>query len=122
MKITTRKIELFVKFVTIKIEEKNKNQQPKINNNKDNNPNVSTYENHADVVVGPRNVGKIYYMLRMLEKISDQRPIHIITRSPKQYPNCKTSNEIKPIKNYKGSVVVFDDMLGARNSSQIDEL
>ena len=57
----------------------------------------------------------------MLEKIGNKRPIHIITRSPNQYPNFKTSNEIKPINKYKGSVVVFDDMLGARNSSQIDE-
>ena len=30
-------------------------------------------------------------------KIGDKRPIHIITRSPNQYPNYKTSNEIKPI-------------------------
>ena len=50
-----------------------------------------------------------------------KRPIHIITRSPNQYPNHKTSNEIKPINKYKGSVVIFDDMLGAENSSQIDE-
>ena len=57
----------------------------------------------------------------MLEKIGNQGPIHIITRSPNQYPNYKTSNEIKPINKYKGSVVIFDDMLGARNSSQIDE-
>ena len=61
-------------------------------------------------------------MLKILEKIGKQRPIHIITRSSNQYPNYKTSNEIKPINNYKGSVVLFDDMLGARNSSQIDEL
>ena len=60
-------------------------------------------------------------MLKVLEKIRDQRPIHIITRSPNQYPNYKTSNEIKPINKYKGSVVIFDDMLGAKNSSQIDE-
>ena len=50
-------------------------------------------------------------MLKILEKIGNQRPIHIITRSPKQYPNYKTNNEIKPINKYKG----------ARNSSQIDE-
>ena len=60
-------------------------------------------------------------MLEMLAKISIQRPIPITTRSPYQYPNYKTSNEIKPIKKYKGSVVVFDDMLGARNRSQIDD-
>ena len=102
------------------------NQQPKIenvNNNKnnDNSPNVLTYENHAFVVIGPRNVGKTYYMLKVLEKIGKKRPIHIITRSRNQYPNYKTSTEIKPINKYKGSVVVFDDLLGARNSSQIDE-
>ena len=57
----------------------------------------------------------------MLEKNGNKRPIHIITRSPNQYPNYKTSIEIKPINKYKGSVAVFDDMLGARNSSKIDE-
>ena len=94
-------------------------QQPKID--KINNNNVSTYENHACVVIGPRNVGKTYYMLKMLEKIGSKRPIHIITRSPNQYPNYKTSTDIKPINKYKGSIVIFDDMLRAKNSSQIDE-
>ena len=94
-------------------------QQPKID--KINNNNVSTYENHACVVIGPRNVGKTYYMLKMLEKIGSKRPIHIITRSPNQYPNYKTSTDIKSINKYKGSIVIFDDMLGAKNSSQIDE-
>ena len=28
---------------------------------------------------------------------------------------------MKPINKYKGSVVTFDDMLGAKNSSQKDE-
>ena len=94
-------------------------QQPKID--EINNNNVSTYENHAYVVIGPRNVGKIYYMLKIFEKIGNRRPIHIITRSPNQYPKYKTSTEIKPINKYKGSAVLFDDMLGAKNSSQIDE-
>ena len=85
-------------------------------NNKD-----SKFENHRHVIIGPSNVGKTYYMLKILEKIDKKRPIHIITRSPNQYPNYKTSNEIKPINKYKGSVVIFDDMLGAKNSSQIDE-
>ena len=44
------------------------------------------------------------YMLKVLEKIGNQRPIHIITRSPNQYPNYETSNEIKPIIKNKGSV------------------
>ena len=100
------------------------NEQPKIDKiikNNDSNVSVPAYENHAYVVIGPRNVGKNYYMLKTLEKLGNQRPIHIITRSSNQYPNYKTSNEIEPINKYKGSVVIFDDMLGARNSSQIDE-
>ena len=60
-------------------------------------------------------------MLKNIEKLGDQRPIHIKTRSANQYPIYRTSNEIKPINKYKGSVVIFDDMLGTRNSSQIDE-
>ena len=60
-------------------------------------------------------------MLKILEKLGNQRPIQIKTRSPNQCPNYKTSNEIKPINKYKGSIVIFDDMLGARNCSQIDE-
>ena len=82
---------------------------------------VPKYENRANVVIGPRNVGKTYYMLKILEKIGNKRPIHLITGSPNHYPNYKTSTEIKPIIKYKGSVVVSDDMLGARRSSQIDD-
>ena len=93
-------------------------EKPKFDNV---NNKVSTYENHRHVIIGPSNVGKTFYMLKVLEKIGDQRPIHIITRSPNQYPNYKTCNEIKPIKKYKGSVAIFDDMSGAKNSSQIDE-
>ena len=90
-----------------------------VNNN--NNDIVSTHENRANVIIGPRNVGKTYYMLKVLEKIGNKRPIHLITRSPNQYPNYKPNNEIKPINKYKGSVVISDDMLGAKNSSQKDE-
>ena len=97
------------------------NQKSKINNNNDNNPNVSTYQNHVYVVIGPKNVGKTYYMLKMLEKIGNKRPIHIITRSPNEYPNYKKGNEIKRKNKNKGSIVIFDDMLGAWNSSQINE-
>ena len=93
-------------------------QQPDIENV---DKNVLKIENHRHVVIGPSNVGKTYYMIKILEKIGNQRQIHIITRSSNQYPNYKTSNEIKPINKYKGSVVIFDDMLGAKNSSQIDE-
>ena len=95
-------------------------EKPKIDNvNKK--FNVPTYENHASVVIGPRNVGKTYYILKKLEKIGDKRPIHIITRLPNQYSNYRLNYEIKPTNKYKGSVVIFDDMLGVKSSSQINE-
>ena len=100
------------------------NQQPKIDKNiknVTNNPNVLTYGNHRHVVIGPSNVAKTYCMLKKLEKIGSQRPIPIITRSFNQYPSYKTSTDIKPINRYKGSVVIFVDMLGSKNSFQIDE-
>ena len=97
-------------------------EKPKIDKVNNKNTIVSKFENSANVVIGPRDVGKTYYMLKLLENINSKGPIHIITRSPNQYPIYKTSNEIKPINKYKGSVVIFDDMLGARNSfSHIDE-
>ena len=46
-------------------------------------------------------------MLKKLEKIGNQRPIPKITRSPKHYPNYKTSNDIEPINKYNGSVVIL---------------
>ena len=107
---------------------KNKRKNKKIilttnieNVNNSNNSIDSTYENRANVIIGPRNVGQTFYMLNVLEKIDNQTPIHIVTRSPNQYANYKKSNEIKPINKYKGSVVFFDEMLGAKKSSQIDE-
>ena len=73
----------------------NKIEKPKIDNvNNPNNNIVSKFENRANVVIGQRNVGKTFYMLKVLEKIGNKRPIHIITRSPNQYPNYKTSTEI----------------------------
>ena len=72
----------------------NKIEKPKIDvvNNKNNI--VSTYENHRHVVIGPSNVGKTYYMLKVLEKLGNKRPIHIITRSPNQYPNYKQTMKL----------------------------
>ena len=57
----------------------------------------------------------------MLVNKGNKRPIHIITRSSNRYPKYKTSTEIEPINKYKGSVVIFGNMLGARTSSQVDE-
>ena len=106
------------KWLTTHIErEHHQSSESKPNNN----INDLTSDFHRHVIIGPSNVGKTYYMLKVLEKIGNKRPIHIITRSPNQYPNYKTNSDIKPINKYKGSVVIFDDMLGAKNSSQIDE-
>ena len=134
MKITLKKIETYVRSFTLYMEknnnnEKNRNYDDSMNNigkskidNVNNTNNVSTFENHASVVIGPQNVGKTYYMLKVLEKVGNKGPIHIITRSPNQCPYYKTSTEIKPKNKNKGSIVIFDDMLGARNSSQLDEV
>ena len=66
------------------IENVNNKKKLKINSNNNNNDIVSKFENHRHVIIGPSNVGKTFYMLKILEKIADQRPIHIITRSPNQ--------------------------------------
>ena len=92
------------------------NQQPKIDNvnkNNDNNTTLPAYENHRNINVGPSKVGRTYYMLKILEKKGNKRPIHIITRSPNQNPNYKSFIDIKPIDKYRGSVINFDDMIGA---------
>ena len=60
-------------------------------------------------------------MLKMIEKVGNKIPIHMITPTPNQSPNYETSNEIKTIDKCKVSVFAFDDKLGARISSQIDE-
>ena len=73
-------------------------EKPKID--KINNINVSTYENCASVVICPRNDGKTYYILKVLEKLGNKRPNNTISRSPNQYPNYKTSTEVKPINKY----------------------
>ena len=84
-------------------------------------PNAPTYENHAYVIIGPRNVAKTYYMLKVLEKTGNKRPLHIINRSPNEYPNFKTSTEIKPKNKYKVSIVIFDDILAAGKCPQIEK-
>ena len=60
-------------------------------------------------------------MLKTLKKAGNKRPIHIITQSPDQNANYKTNTDNKPKDKYKGSNVIFDNMLRARNSSQMDE-
>ena len=41
--------------------------QPEFDNN-NNNPSVSTNENNSSTVIGPRNVGKTFYMLKNMKK------------------------------------------------------
>ena len=102
--------------------EQTKNENVTNNKNNMNNRIFTTYENHTYVVIGPKNVGKTYYMLKIIEKTGNKIPIHIITKSTNHYPNYKTFIDFKPIDKYEESVVIFDGMLGARNSSQKDEL
>ena len=61
-------------------------------------------------------------MLKILENFGNKRPFLILTRSPNQYHKyMKPSIKIKPKDVHKGSIMISDDMLGARNSFQIDE-
>ena len=65
-------------------------------------------------------------MLKFLSRISD-RDIYIITKPPpEQYSNSKIkikeiNDEIKPLNEYKNSIIVFDDILGSSNSRFIDQ-
>ena len=74
---------------------------------------VSAFRNHRQLMIGPSNVSKTFYMLKMLDKKGNKRPLHIKTRSPKKYPNCETDAKIESIDKYRGSVIIFDHMLGA---------
>ena len=46
-------------------------------------------------------------MLEVLDKIGNKRPIHLITKSPNQYPDFEREVEIKPIESYEGTVVIL---------------
>ena len=82
----------------------NNKKKLKISNNKDNNPDVPTYENHRHFIIDTSNVGKTYYMLKKLEKIGNQIPIHIIARSPKQNPSFKKVIKLNQYINTKGQL------------------
>ena len=49
---------------------------------------------------------KICYMLKILEKIDNKKPFHIITRSSNQYVNYKTGTKIKPIDKTKDQLLI----------------
>ena len=116
---------MFVKVVIIKTEEKTPQSKKRLILQPNNQKSIkSTMFQHMKIMLmllsDLETLVKRFTCSKYLY-IDNKRPIHIITRSPNQYPNYKTSTDIKPINKYKGSIVIFDDMLGARNSSQIDE-
>ena len=88
----------------------------------ENNPIIQHMKVMPIFVLVHETLAEKYCMWKTLDKIVNKRPIFLINRSPNQNPVYKTSNEIKPINKYKGSVVFFDEKLGALNSSEIDEL
>ena len=118
-----------VKVVTIKTEEKTPVSKKRLILHSNNQTSIMStikllFQNLKIVLMlllAQETLVKLITFSKYSKKKGNKRPIHIITRSPNQYPNYKTSNEIKPINKNKGSVVTFDDMLGAKNSSQIDE-
>ena len=66
------------------------------------------------LIVGPCFCGKTYLMLNKIllsELENPDREIKIITRSPSQYPQYETSQEVSTIDDYKNCTVIFDDML-----------
>ena len=85
--------------------------------NNQNNANVSAYEDHRNVIVGPSNSGRTYYFLKVLKRIDSKRAIQIVGRSPNQCSIFETSIGIKPSDNYKGSVINFVELLGAQKNS-----
>ena len=70
--------------------------------------------NNSTLIVGPCFCGKTYLMLNKIllsELENPDKDIKYLTRSPNQYPNYETSQEISTINDYKDCLVIFDDML-----------
>ena len=53
--------------------------------------------NNRTLLLGLRNVVKIYYIIKIREKRHNKGPVFLITRSPNQYPNYKRDTEIDSI-------------------------
>ena len=98
-------MEVYVRIVTIKKKRNNNRMIVPDKQNADNNASVSAHETHRHVIIGPTNVGKTNYMRKLLGKLGNKRPIHIVIESPNQYSNFKTEIDIKLIDVYKGLVV-----------------
>ena len=116
-----KKIELYVRTVTIKKNNNNNlnqnentasHQQPKIDN-------INIIK--RTLILGPSFSGKTHLMLKILSRPRDQE-IYIIMKSPpKQYSNSKIKIKeigegMKPLNEYQNAIIVFDDVLGSSNS------
>ena len=131
MKIIIKKIEIYVRTVTILIEKKytnnNKEKIQVVNsvnktiiNKKKTKVVVSVNDNNRTLIIGFSNCGKIFLMNHILHQ--KQEPLFIITKSLNQYPNieAQSSDEIQPLNEYEISVVVFDAILQSKQESNID--
>ena len=66
------------------------------------------------LIVGVGNSGKTDLVMNKnlsSECVIPDRQIKFLTRSPNQYPDYETSDEISSIVEYKGCIVFFDDVL-----------
>ena len=56
----------------------------------------TAFETHHHIFIGPSNIGKSYYMLKILGTKNNKRPINMKNRSLNQFSNYKSRNEFKP--------------------------
>ena len=80
----------------------------------------------STLLVGPPFSGKTYLMLKLLSPIANLDSYTISKSRPEQYTKSKikikeTNEEIKPLKEFKKAVIVFDETLGSSNSRYIDQ-
>ena len=87
--------------------------------------NVNT--NNRILLVGPYFSGKTYLMLEILSRITPERDIYIIKKSPSEQSFIskikikEVMEEIKPLTEYKNATKVFDDKPGSSFSRVVDQ-
>ena len=57
--------------------------------------------NNRTLTVRPSNVDETYCLLKILEKIGNKRPLHIISISPDQYPNYIADDGIESMDKFR---------------------
>ena len=99
-----------------------------LNTNDDSPNDDKDVEFNRTLIVGPSFCGKTYLLfnkIKLITKKEAEKQIKIITRSPEQYIDSDLGFELeedfesKTLDDYKGCVVVFDDMLDS-NQKLID--